>query len=639
MRMTSILKRGGRRLLRMLRRARESAQVPSAEHRFSDDLQRIRVESVDVAHDPDELHADLVAPDVLAVLGSPARLGSALIRWLIGVAAREGKQQAVAAFWRYSLEHRRGEMAGINAQIGLRMHQVGWFDETSDAAIVELQLAVRRKLHVIGAGEFDSLLNAVGFMGLFPYGWTRRIADLAVVDWIADLAGYLRYDLLEEVVARFAFFVGLRTQSEQEFLAFFDRLRPAFQESGARCRALYERHTPTLPRMQRDRRKIAFVATDAHISGSRMALSIVDGIRRSGLDFEPSFHILRGESPELSTACADLDCELVSYDLQCRTGSYLDRFFAIKERLARDGIYTAVWTHLPWIAPAAFAIELAPNQALLCQHLAVAAVVDAPFTNFMLEGTGGATVIRHGVSWKCLPLTLCDLVPERPAAARALRVEFLGGGSVLLGTIARPEKINNPEFLGLVCDLLASSSECRFVWTGESRMLEVQQFFERRGVAGQTVFAGWVDPAACAAAFDLYLDSFPFASGMTAVQAMVLSVPVISLRSRYSLLGRDVADAYEAKDAPAELQRELRSLFDPLKRDGLLPIADDRGDYSRLARRLIGDEAARQRLGAALKRTAQLCFEDTVRMAQIFTDHLSEQFPKPGLFQGDSAAA
>ena len=599
---------------------------PTSDEQFLTDLNLIAPEIGSVTWDTDAIYAEMIVIEKLFAR-PPPEIGSLLVKWIAGMATRHGKEAAIVAFWQYTLDYRNwGQLMEINRQIAEQFNKAGWFDSVSDESILTIKTAVCRKIHYMHLGDFLSIFNAVGFVSDMSFEWLRKLADMVVVQWTIDIAGLMRYELLEYAIGRFGFYIGLRTQSEAEFITFFQRLQPALRDSGERIGRLYESHDrfSYLPREARNPKKIAFIATDADISGCRMSLSIIDGIRKCPeLDYLPSLHVMRGQTPKLTQACADLNCEIVYYDLLSSTDSYLERFYQIKEALSQSKTAMAVWTHLPWIAPAALSIQLAPVQALLSQHLSIPAMAAGPLAHFTLEGMGGKLIERHGISWQRLPLSLYDVIAEPPPEAAALREKHLGTGTILLGSVARAEKINNPDFLGVVCNLLKAYPQCRFLWAGEAIMQSVQAFFEQEGVAGQTVFAGWVDPAVCAAALDIYLDSFPFASGMTAIQAMALETPVISMRSRYSLLGRDVADAYEQGDTPPEVRSKLQTLLDPLKQDGLLPIVDDAADYRRLAGRLIEDAVARQRVGAALRETSLICFQDTVRMAKIFFAHMA----------------
>jgi hypothetical protein len=129
------------------------------------------------------------------------------------------------------------------------------------------------------------------------------------------------------------------------------------------------------------------------------------------------------------------------------------------------------------------------------------------------------------------PTSLQALVSSRTKNLRL--IPFPQRERIQIGTLAREEKVSQPAFLSLVVDVLRSDKRLIFHWTGREKSSIVTSTFEHHGLSKRHKFHGWVDPADFLSKLDIYLDTFPYGTGLAFVAAGYLGLPVATLASPY----------------------------------------------------------------------------------------------------------
>jgi hypothetical protein len=266
-------------------------------------------------------------------------------------------------------------------------------------------------------------------------------------------------------------------------------------------------------------------------------------------------------------------------------GGILQRLQWLRARLASERVRTAVWVSAPTTAIFAFAMGVAPVQVMwtLRYHPVRLAEVDG----YLTYGSWGEdSRVFHGQRWTVCPVPLAlDPRTPKPEDVKSLRARF--PEKVLLGTLAREEKIDSAPFLESVAAILERNPECGYVWTGRVMHPGIAAFFQERGLAPRCHFVGWVDTPLYAAILDVFLETFPLGCGITGYQAMGAGVPLLSYLDSNTVFGMQYWSELMARAGSVEaVTRELLDEYP-------VACARDCGEYVEMATRLVKDRAFR----------------------------------------------
>jgi hypothetical protein len=247
---------------------------------------------------------------------------------------------------------------------------------------------------------------------------------------------------------------------------------------------------------------------------------------------------------------------------------------------------------------------------------------------YITSGALGRWKVIDGHRWRTHPLGFQDL--ERIGSCQEepnnLREKF-NVYDVLLGSFGREAKLDSIEFIDSIIDVLRSNPRVGFLWTGKKKISRIQERFDSAGVGQQTFFIGWVDTAVWCKVIDIFVDSFPFPSGLTALQAMAAAKPVVLYRSKAALnvgIISYIDSAYTDQTVNPELRKKIMQLFDEKNGGAPLSVANSGIEYITWISRLITDVDIRRSIGIAQQRFALEVMSDTSMMAKGFTDHLLE---------------
>ena len=257
----------------------------------------------------------------------------------------------------------------------------------------------------------------------------------------------------------------------------------------------------------------------------------------------------------------------------------------LRRALRAHGDACAIWVSTPVSASTVLAARVAPVQVFwaLRFHPIRLPEIDGYIT---YGGWNERERVYHGQVWNVVPMLLALDHPP-PGAAEVAKVRARFPERVLLGTLAREDKIASAPFLEAVAELLRRHPDAGWVWTGRLEHAGVAAFMRERGLAERCHFVGWVDTALFGAALDVFLETFPLGCGITGYQAIAARVALLSLLDPDTIFGiRYGPELLEAAGSAQAVTRERLAEYPLL-------CARTPAEYVELASRLIVDDAFR----------------------------------------------
>jgi glycosyltransferase involved in cell wall biosynthesis len=301
----------------------------------------------------------------------------------------------------------------------------------------------------------------------------------------------------------------------------------------------------------------------------------------------------------------------------------------LRRRVAEDGIEVLAWISLAIMMPFAFAMRLAPRQIWWAMKYHA---LEFPEIDDYVTG-GGETGIHtiQGRPWRVGPVVASKwFAPELAEKARGTR-GALGARGLVFGSFGRAEKLNSPQFLDAVVEILRRVPDSVFLWTGRAPLASIQQHFERAGLADRCRFIGWVDTMLYAQVIDVFLDSFPFPCGFTLYQAMAAGKPAVmfaSAESEHGGINAIVGHLLASSPGDFEEAALAHSIFRPESGESLYLRAVSAAEYIDHADRLAREPAWRERVGAAGRAFVERVMTDRKRAARIYVSHLLGRDPQ-----------
>lgn len=341
----------------------------------------------------------------------------------------------------------------------------------------------------------------------------------------------------------------------------------------------------------------------AVLAHTKVVLSMVKGLQRlSEKRMEPVVLVLGGDCPaEFSKAFEDLNVKTIHIPRKSssRDGSdFTTHITEVRGTISSLGINTVVWISVPCTAGWYFGARIAPRQIYWTMkfHSHFSPEIDL---HVSCGSIWEQQKTLRGRKWLTGPVSFEDaLSGGKRSEAIAIRNSF-DPDTVVLGVLARTEKIFSEPYLKAVAEILDQNEKCIFLWTGRDEHSGIKGFFSERGLADRAIFIGWVNTATYAQVLDIFLETFPFGCGMTAAQSLAAKVPVVSYDHWSTVYGAHVAPLLKRKVGSDADIEDLRDLFFPSEKQNLLSIAEDSDKYVALANSLIRDKCFREQVANA----------------------------------------
>jgi hypothetical protein len=413
-------------------------------------------------------------------------------------------------------------------------------------------------------------------------------------------------------------------EEEQHFAQCMERLEPLFTKAGHYWRQALE-PIPSPP-LAAPYRIGFFLHSASMLAHVEVLLNTLKGYQAlEDRPFEPIVYCFGGKTFAMERALAEIGVRLVMLNERFADteDSEWRRLLSFRQLLAEDGVQQLVWVSLVTMLPLAFAMRLAPVQTWWAMK----------YRNFSqpdIDGyVTGSALTRfgelHGRRWRMGLLGVDDWYdPALESQAAAIREPFQN--NLILMTLGRTEKMQDPAYLHAIVSLLQTHPETVFLWAGRTESPAVAQAFKAGGVYERTRFVGWVNTRLYAQVADIFLDSFPFPCGFTLYQAMAAAKPVVAYASPeaaqtglWSFLKPVLEDSEGEPEDRIVLRRLIGDTDSPL-----IAVAHTPEDYVALAGRLITDAQARRASGQASQQFIARYFSDPRVMGRSFARHFVE---------------
>lgn len=364
------------------------------------------------------------------------------------------------------------------------------------------------------------------------------------------------------------------------------------------------------------RRRIGFVFHNGVMLGHTEVLFRL--IESSDRDREePRIYVMTECSPEFLARARALGVAVEIFpDPRAENPGLLPRLQWMRDKMASDGVPCAVWVSVPMTALFTAGMRLAPVQVFWA--LRYHPVRSPDFDGYLTYGSWAESErVFHGQRWTVCPVPLA--LDPRPVSAQAvaeLRARF--PHPVLLGSLAREEKLDSRPYLESIAEILRLNPDAGFLWTGHARHPGIAAFFAERGLASRAHFVGWVDTALYAAALDLFLETFPLGCGITGYQALAAGVPLLSYLDANTVFGMQYwSDLMSQSGTPAQATREQLDAYPVL-------CARNPAEYVELASRMLRDPAFRESWKAREARYFEAEIAGIARYSRRYFDALRD---------------
>lgn len=363
-------------------------------------------------------------------------------------------------------------------------------------------------------------------------------------------------------------------EDEQHYERCFARWREPMAGLGRRFRA-------SVGAAPAARQRIGFVFHNGVMLGhTEVLFRLIESSDRAREDSR--VYVMTGCSPEFLARARELGIPVEIFpEPAANPPGLVPRLQWLRAKMAGDGVPCAVWVSVPMSALFTAGMRVAPVQVFW--SLRYHPVRSPDFDGYLTYGSWAESERTfHGQRWTVCPVPLAlDPRPVSPQAVAEIRARF--PQSVLLGSLAREEKLDSRPYLESVAAILARNPGAGFLWTGRERHPGIAAFLDERGLSRRAHFVGWVDTALYGAALDLFLETFPLGCGITGYQALAAGVPLLSYAEPNTVFGMQYWSELVARaGSPEKVTREQLDAYDVL-------CARSPAEYVELASRMLSD--------------------------------------------------
>lgn len=570
------------------------------------------------------------------IMTTYGRLGDA-ISWYeqafkldLGITTREGITfpRALAEYLCATPPSRWEEKIETIQEYGKVLERSSVFEQIENT--LPHDVAMRANLAQHDPAQTTSLV--FGLLGLLAFSkssaknWNKAVFEKLVLPWMQQALVLGHYDLALRLESKVYNNYIKQTETEEHFRDCFNLWVPAMREAGRRAGATLG------PVSWPDHNDVPIVGFFLHnttlLAHVEALLGMLEGWAMLDVKpFAPRVYAFTGDFPPMRERFAKLGVPVVLLDQSCPEAGedWYQKLICLRDHCLKDKVTAIVWMSFVGKMAFAFSLRIAPVQIWWAMKYHS---LDFPeIDGYLTAGSFARFVHINGRRWRSTRLQVANRTyPGAEEQARAIRTRY--GSSVLLGTLAREEKIASPTFLDAVCRILRKHANTLYLWTGRHEQTSISEHFRSEGVYDQTRYLGWIDTKVYARVLDVFLDSFPAGCGFTVWETLAAKKPVVFMAS----------DGHQENISLDQLLWPLLQGGDEIKHEdttrareilGTEPgsrylRAIDTDDYIAHASRLVNDVAWRREVGNAGRRFVEEMMSNPVQTARDFGDHILE---------------
>lgn len=419
-----------------------------------------------------------------------------------------------------------------------------------------------------------------------------------------------------------------QTETEEHFHHCFSQWLPLLRQAGSSLSKLLP--PPPNAKIKSKKTKLGFffhnTSTMAHV---HIVINFIKGMcAMEDPPFEVKIYFFCGDYQPTIQVFLKLGAEVtVISDLQpIGDESFVNRMIILRNMASEDDVTAMVWVTLPTLMSFAFALRVAPIQIWwgMKYHNLSFPEIDA----YLGLGAFEKNRKMYGINWR-IGHTVFDSAYKHPDpnTVRTIRRKY-SKFDIILSSIAREDKINNPLFLNTITTILKRNPSACYLWPGSRETESITRFFTEQGVSDQCIFIGWIDTKLYSEVIDIYVDSFPFPCATTIIDAMLCAKPIVMINTKESKeigIPMLINPAIEGTSVSSETKSDISSIFNLDNKDEkLLLIADDTEEYIQYTEKLILEKDFRKKSGEAYKAFTEKYLQDINLMAKSYCQHFTE---------------
>ena len=467
-----------------------------------------------------------------------------------------------------------------------------------------------------------NIVFALGLSGFSDRRWCLFLIKKMLVPYIRAATSQNNYPAAIAIENLLYNQVINKNEASGLFGEIYPVLVPLLEECGRTAQHEIKLPPPSVHNKKK-KTEIIWVVSEESMLAHTTVMSEMLRVLQSGGQTQYEFKVISliGKHEGFRIKLRSLGVELISLE-----GTTIMGIFELRKYCSTSCTDVIIWVSYPVGMVFAYAMRIAPVQIWLSMkhHDLKSKHIDAYLTGGSLEEY--KTI--NGRPWRNLRASMSNLLDmsKKEEAHRIRRDEFSKFKKIIL-TIGRAAKLNSPPFLKSVTAVLKNNKDTAFLWASRHQDPDIQRVFDENDVADQCFFLGWVDPLLYVHLADVYLDCFPFPSGLVAMQAMAASKPIVFYSSEDSLrtgVPGIVMSGLKSKDVI--LRNQLETIFCPTepRQADLFPAAKTPLEYEAFADELLRDEQKCQDVGAANANFARQFLSNDDAFSKSFMQHISE---------------
>ncbi len=414
-----------------------------------------------------------------------------------------------------------------------------------------------------------------------------------------------------------------RNENAQFFKnSYVDKIMPLFLEAGRRHKTTMPPITDNDENIEVPHKVCFFLHNSSFLAHTRNLFNYFRGLKEFDRPpIQPTLILFDDVSDQIQNLANENQVEIVSFP----DSGYYERILRIRQWNIDNNVTAFVWSSTLLFMPFAFSMRIAPVQ--IFWSMKYHSVKFDEIDGYLTTGSFEKYRTIDGKKWRVGHGALDSLYkPELEGDAKTKRKELTDDENcIIFGCLGRETKINNDQYAGAIAQILKQVPNSIYIWTGRVNHPEILSRFRKLGILDRCRFVGWINTALYAQVLDVFVDSFPFASGHTAFESMAAGCPVVVRITPESLETSSlthILPAFHCSYVPKDIQEDIKDTWLDENGNILLPIVEDLNNYVNTAVQLATDRDFRHRIGELSRMFVNRFMTDTKLMAKTYTNHI-----------------